>query len=212
MLNFKTLYIEGFGSLLGPFTFEVDDYGITIIKGKNGSGKTSILSALSWVCYGITLKEKNNVEPWEAVKNDKYKGTKVGITLETENHQIEIIRCEGYTSKVHGSKGGKRVILLIDGEIQKQHNGKKETQDAITKLLGLSFDLFRNSILLGQKMKRIIEETGSKQKQVFDEAFEVGFINKAKDNVQIDYKAKAKELEVATVSRNLLQTKLTAAR
>jgi DNA repair exonuclease SbcCD ATPase subunit len=211
MLNFKSIYIEGFGSLLGPFTFEIDDHGITIIKGKNGSGKTSILSALSWCCYGKTLKEKSNIEPWEHIKNEEYKGTLVKVVVETDNHILELTRCNSYQNKIYGSKGGNRVILNLDGEVQKQYRNKGDTQEAITKLLGLSFDLFRNSILFGQKMKRIIEETGPKQKQVFDEAFEVGYINRAKDNVTADYKVKQLELNISKVALNELDIKLEAA-
>lgn len=208
MLNFKSLYIEGFGSLLGPFTFDMEGHGITIIRGKNGAGKTSKLSALSWCCYGKTLKDKSSVEPWDHIQNKNYQGTKVQVNLLKGDDEIEIIRCNNYKGKVEGSKGGNRIILKLNGDVQKQYRNKGDTQKAIVDILGLSFELFRNSILFGQKMKRIIEESGPKQKEVFDEAFEVSYINAAKDNANKDYKTKKDDLTAAQHMVDVLSGKI----
>ena len=55
MIEFKKIIIEGFCSI-GTLELPLNNNGITIIKGANGLGKTTIFSALVWVLYGKTLK------------------------------------------------------------------------------------------------------------------------------------------------------------
>lgn len=45
----------------------------------------------------------------------------------------------------------------------------------------MSYSLFMNSILFGQGMKRLIQESSSDQKDLFEEIFELGYISKARD-------------------------------
>ena len=151
MLNFNYLEVYGFGSLIGPTKFEFGNNGLTLVKGLNGAGKTTIFSALTWVAYGQQLKDKSKPTTWEHVQPTDYKGVKGELNFNNGKHDIIIIRCENYKGKVEGSKGGKRLILKVDGEVQQQYGDKISTQAAINKLLGMSFDLFVNSIVFGQK-------------------------------------------------------------
>lgn len=64
-------------------------------------------------------------------------------------------------------------------QIHSERN-KKDIQAKINEILGYSYDLFINSIIFGQKLKRIIEESGPQKKKIFDEAFETLFVDKAK--------------------------------
>lgn len=212
MLNFNYLEIYGFGSLIGPIKFEFGNNGLTLVKGLNGAGKTTIFSALTWVAYGQQLKDKSKPTTWDHVQPKDYKGVKGELNFSNGKHDVTIIRCENYKDKVEGSKGGKRLILKVDGQVQQQYGDKITTQSAINKLLGMSFDLFVNSIVFGQKMKRIIDETGPKQKNIFDEAFEVNYVNNAKDSVDVDYKMLRDSFakltnDLSTLNNNIKSTK-----
>ena len=57
MIEFKKIIIEGFCSI-GTLELPLNNNGITSIKGANGLGKTTIFSALVWVLYGKTLKQR----------------------------------------------------------------------------------------------------------------------------------------------------------
>jgi len=183
MLVFKTLKIQGFGSIIKTLEYILDTPGLTAIMGENGAGKTSIISALSWVLFGQTLKKKNIPEPWEDIKPKKFKGTRVSITFEYKGLNYKIYRHYKYKGKTLKSKGGSRLILVAAG-VQATIRDKKDVQKEINELLGFSFELFKNSIIFGQKMKRIIEEKGPARNKIFEEVFEVMFISKAKKKAE----------------------------
>jgi len=60
MINFMQLTIEGFGCYAIPKTFHFKEKGLRIIRGINGSGKTTIPSALCWGLFGKPLKENSS--------------------------------------------------------------------------------------------------------------------------------------------------------
>lgn len=198
MINFIKISAEGFTSIVEPFEFELDRGGLNIIRGKVGSGKTTIPNILTWGLYGQSLKNKSSIETWEELRTDKYRGTKVNIEFEKEGSIYNIIRCKNFKGNItvgHKTKmkGSNNIIILKDNELI-DCKGKVLAQKAIDSILGYSFELFKNSIVFGQKMKRIIEETGPEKKKVFEEAFDVGFVEMAKENTN-DEKKKLVDLK-----------------
>lgn len=193
MIEFKKIIIEGFCSI-GTLELPLNNNGITIIKGANGLGKTTIFSALVWVLYGKTLKGISDVNLWKKFRTRDYKGTKVEIYFESNNSIHKIIRCQNYTEDVDGAKGGSRLIYLIDAE-QVKEKGKLKLQSLIEKNLGMSYNLFINSVMFGQGMKRLIQESGSDKKQLFEEIFELNYISKARKIAQDRYNELRVELD-----------------
>lgn len=197
MIEFKKLRIEGFGSIIEPLEFDLRGKGLTIIKGVNGVGKTTFISALYWVLYGQVLKEKSSVEPWEQVKPKDFLGSKVELEFAIDNQDFQAIRCQDYKEKVDGYKGKNRLIFSGSDKIH-----KKDIQNDLTDTLGYSAELFKHSLLFGQKLKRLLDEGNLKMKDLFDEAFEVGFVNQAKEARDAEYKKKATELHEVTFKLN----------
>lgn len=194
MIHFESIEIEGFASIVKPLLFRLDlGPTLSIIRGDVGAGKTTIPSAMCWALYGKTLKEKATIEPWDSVKGENFRGTRVVVRFSRGNTKYTIIKCKGYKSKVtvgpnEKIKGGNNIFILENGELLKDKDikGLTASHNHITKIIGYSFDLFKNSVIYGQKMKRIIEETGPNKKKVFDEAFEVGFIDEAKKKEELE--------------------------
>lgn len=180
MITFEHISIEGFASYGKSFFYVLNRPGINVIQGKNGSGKTTIFSALTWCLFGQTLKGKSNVEPWEDVVTQNFKGTRVEVALRVGNDLYVISRNKGYTAKQWGWKNNSGLFLTKNKIIQNQFRNKDDVQEEVVKILGMSFTLFKNSISFGQNLTRLLQEAGPKQKEIFDEAFEVMFINKAR--------------------------------
>ena len=180
LVIFHDVKIEGFGSIIEPLTYDLKRNGLNIISGKNGSGKTSIFSALCWAIFGKTLKKNNNPEPWDSIKPDKFKGTLVTVNFFTDGRMYAVFACNNYKGELFGAKGGNRVILVENGKVRNDLRDKGDIRKEIVKLVGGSFNLFKASVIFGQKLKRIIQEDGPKKKEVFEEAFEVEYINIAK--------------------------------
>lgn len=181
MIKFNNIEIEGFCSIAGPLTINLGNpnNGVTIIRGANGNGKSSILSSISWVCYGKTPKGVNNVNTWDEIKPSGYKGTKVQLFFTKKDVTYSIIRCQSYKGEVFGAKGSDRLILLEDG-IEVKEKSKVAIQQKIIKILGMSYELFNNSLMFGQGVKRLIQESGSDKKKLFEEIFELDYLNVAK--------------------------------
>ena len=184
MINFKSINIEGFGSFVQPTEFKLNRNGLTIIRGRVGAGKTTIPSALCWCGFGTGLKNKSSIETWEELRTPEYQGTKVELNFTKGNKEYTIIRCLNYKGKIEKVKGGNNLFIKVDGSLLHNERNKNDKQDFINELLGYSFSLFTNSIVFGQRMKKIIEESGPTKKKIFEEAFEVTFIEEAKKSVK----------------------------
>lgn len=179
MIQFGNIIIEGFCSI--PYLeLNLGSKGITVIRGATGEGKTTILSALVWGAYGKNLKGKSDVNTWEKYRPKNYNGTKVEIYFGKDGKTHKITRCLKYKGEVNGAKGKDRLIYEIDAvEVSEKNRG--EIQALINADLGMSYSLFMNSILFGQGMKRLIQESPSDQKDLFEEIFELEYISKARD-------------------------------
>lgn len=179
MIQFRNIIIEGFCSI--PYLeLNLGSKGITVIRGATGEGKTTILSALVWGAYGKNLKGKSDVNTWEKYRPKNYNGTKVEIYFGKDGKTHKITRCLKYKGEVNGAKGKDRLIYEIDAvEVSEKNRG--EIQALINADLGMSYSLFMNSILFGQGMKRLIQESSSDQKDLFEEIFELEYISKARD-------------------------------
>lgn len=179
MIQFGNIIIEGFCSI--PYLeLNLGSKGITVIRGATGEGKTTILSALVWGAYGKNLKGKSDVNTWEKYRPKNYNGTKVEIYFGKDGKTHKITRCLKYKGKVNGANGKDRLIYEIDAvEVSEKNRG--EIQALINADLGMSYNLFMNSILFGQGMKRLIQESSSDKKDLFEEIFELEYISKARD-------------------------------
>jgi DNA repair exonuclease SbcCD ATPase subunit len=104
----------------------------------NGSGKSTIFKAITWGLYGETI---------DGEKGDKVirDGTNKAIV------DVSLINQAGDVWKISRSrsKGIPRVVIFRpDGKLF--DGGKQEIQDHITRMVGLDFKAFRNTVLYGQ--------------------------------------------------------------
>jgi len=171
MINFGPMEIEGFASISNE-KFDWGLHGLNIIQAPNGYGKTKFINALVWCIYGKLLS--GSVEPWSHIRPSSYRGTRVKQMIYVDSTVIKIIRHENF-SKLKNS-----LLLYINDNENPEEGDKRDIQKRIEQIIGYSYDLFKNSIIFGQKLKRIISETGPNKKKIFDEAFEIAYISKAK--------------------------------
>lgn len=141
---------------------------------------STILSALVWAIYGKNLKGVSDVNTWKEVRPKDYKGTMVQVFFQKDTHTYKIIRCQKYEEVLEdGAKGKDRLVFIKDGDII-DIKGKGKIQDALNREIGLSYTLFMNSIMFGQGIKRLIQESNSDKKKIFEEVFDLEFLNLAK--------------------------------
>lgn len=179
MLTFTTMNVVGFCSIEN-LHIPLNPSCTILIKAPNGKGKSTILSALVWAIYGKNLKGVSEVTTWEKVRPKDYQGVMVEVFFQKGEHIYKIIRCQKCNIVLEdGAKGKDRLILKKDNEVVNV-KGKNKLQDAINAELGLSYTLFMNSIMFGQGIKRLIQESNSDKKKIFEEVFDLEFLNIAK--------------------------------
>lgn len=185
MITFEKITIEGFGSMVNKFTYNLNSPGINILSGENGAGKTTVLNGLSWGLFKKLLKPNSSITPWPQInKPSTFKGTKVEIEFKADGNNYKVIRCLDYKGKLEdGIAGKKRLLLYKDGK-ELPLRDKKDNNQEIVKILGYSFELFKTAVLFGQETKRLMQEDGPKKKEILEETFNILFLNKAKSAIE----------------------------
>lgn len=212
MITIEKIKIEGFGSAIYQIKYKFNRPGLNIIVGVNGAGKTTIFNALTWVLYKQLIKKGSTYQPWPwVIKNHPdYKGTKVSLEFNDGINQYEIIRCDEYKGKILGKTGKNRLVILKNGEelVGDGLRNKDDYQKWIIKTIGYSFELFKSSVLFGQKLKRLAEEDGPTKKRIFDEAFETTFIDKAQEIVKKRLQGDINQLNKLSTSRSIMDIQI----
>ena len=184
MLKFIKIVIEGFASYEGFNELVLCPNAAVVIKAPNGSGKSTIFSALVWCLYGKTIKGVSEVNTKKKYQTKKYKGTRVCTYFQKDGDVYMVTRCQNYTGNLEdGTKGRDRLQIIKNAEII-DIKSKPKLQEYLISELGLSYQLFMNSIMFGQGMKKLIQETNSDKKKIFEEVFNLNYLNLAKTMAQ----------------------------
>lgn len=179
MLKLLNMHVEGFCSIQSLYV-PFDQRQTVLIKAPNGSGKSTIFSALVWGLYGKTIKGVSDVQTWKEFRNSDYCGTMVSISFQKKESVYQVIRCQKYDKNLEdGSKGRDRFIVIKDAE-PLDIKGKVQLQQKLVDILGLTQNLFTNSIMFGQGINRIIQESNADKKKLFEEIFDLNYLNIAK--------------------------------
>lgn len=119
--------------------------------GSNGAGKSSIWDALTWALYGKTVSGLKNTDitPWGQRK--KTASVMVHIRVDDEPHVVQ------------RTVGPNR--LMVDD--------KDSGAEDVSSLIGLSFELFANTILLGQGEDLFFDLKPSAKMQLFVDVLEL---------------------------------------
>lgn len=206
MITLLSVNIEGYCSICEPTHLQLNQGCTVLIKAPNGNGKSSIFGAIVWCIYGKSLKGVSEVNTWKEVQPKDYSGTKVELFFQRDHDIYKITRCQNYKNVLDdGAKGNNRLIFYENGDTV-NIKSKIKLQEHIILKLGLSYQLFMNSIMFGQGLQRLITESNADKKKLFEEIFDLNFLNIAKDIAQDGFEevySESKELEYNT--KNLRQ-------
>ena len=184
MLKFIRIIIEGFASYEGYNELDLCPNSAVVIKAPNGSGKSTIFSSLVWCLYGKTIKGVSDVNTKKKYRTKEYKGTKVTTYFQKDGDVYMVTRCQNYIGNLEdGTKGRDRLQIIKNAEVV-DIKSKPRLQEYLVQELGLSYPLFMNSIMFGQGMKKLIQETNSDKKKIFEEVFNLNYLNIAKNIAQ----------------------------
>lgn len=209
MIRFKTIEIEGMGSIIERAKYKWDRKGLNLIKGPNGVGKTTILNALAWCAYGKKIKKNASINPWPHLIDETYKGTFVRLTyVNNKDEQVELTHCNEYKGDVYGSPGKDRLVIKVDNRLLDKLRDKKDGWKWIIEDLGASFELFKSSVLFGQKVTRLLDEDGPNRNKILEEAYEASFISQAKNKIDQNLRMSKPALDALSFKVGIIDTEV----
>ncbi len=180
-MHFEDLEIKNFMAI-GEVSCSLREKGLVLIQGENrddtsqdsnGSGKSSIVDALSWALAGITARGDRADE---VINRYGKGGASVAITLDDDGQKYRITR-----TRQRGKLG-----LLLQAQqpdtswLDISKGTSQETQKLIEKILGCSEDVFNAAIYAAQeKMPDLPGMTDQQLKLLIEEAAGIQRIQEA---------------------------------
>lgn len=167
---------ENINSLGGKWSvdFEAQPFedGLFLITGDTGSGKTSILDAISLALYGRTVREdvsKNRNEVMTRGRGTAW--AEAEFTCESGRY-----RARWEQSRARGKAGatlqGVKIFLhdVTEGKDVSEHRNS-DTQKLIEEKIGLSFEQFQRTMMLAQgKFDQFLSAKESERSEILEQA------------------------------------------
>ena len=189
MLKIRSLTVKNFmsvGNATQAVNFDRSD--LTLVLGenldlggddtgaRNGTGKTTIINALSYGLYGQAL---TNIKKDNLINKTNGKNMMVTVDFEVQGRQYRIERGR----KPHVTK------LYIDGQEQNGYQDdsqgdSRETQNDIDKLLGMSLDMFRHIVALNTYTEPFLSMRANDQRQIIEQLLGITILSEKADHLK----------------------------
>ena len=210
-IKIKTLSVKNFmsvGNVSQAIDFEREQ--LTLVLGenldqggescgsKNGTGKTTIINALSYALFGNAL---TNIKKDNLINKINGKNMLVTITFEKNNVQYRIER---------GRKPNIMKLYINDVEqsvesVDESQGDMRETQKDIDFLLGMSHDMFKHIVALNTYTEPFLSMRANDQREIIEQLLGITLLSEKAESLKEEIR-KIKELLVQETS-NIEATK-----
>jgi DNA repair exonuclease SbcCD ATPase subunit len=196
MIKLKNVTLRNFLSV-GSVTQAVDlqNEELTLILGdnldlggdgaRNGTGKTTLIQAVSYALYGTAL---NNIKANNLINRTNGKGMLVTLDFEANGVEYRIERGR----KPHGMK------FFINGTAEEDNEAQgenKETQKLIEDLLGMSSTMFRNIVALNTYSQPFLSMTQGQQRDIIEQLLGITLLSEKAEKIKIKIKSNKEEIQ-----------------
>ena len=186
MIQIKKLTVKNFMSV-GNATqgIDFDRQDLTLVLGenldlggdgsRNGTGKTTIINALSYAFYGQAL---SNIRKDNLVNKTNAKNMLVSVDFELSSRQYRIER------------GRKPNVLkfYVNNEEQsatdESQGDSRETQDAIERVLGMSHDMFKHILALNTYTEAFLSLKANEQRTIIEQLLGITQLSERADRIK----------------------------
>lgn len=176
MIIFDKIRFKNFMSVGNYWvTIDISKYKNIVITGQNGSGKSTVLGALSYSAFG---------EPFTKVK--------LGELVNTINKHLEtelFFRKGKDSYKIRRGMKPDFFEIYKNEELLPQNGNKKDYQAELNKVFGFDHKIFTRTILLGSAVYQPFMQLDAKDRRLFiDKFFDLEVLTSMSDGVKKDIK------------------------
>lgn len=191
MITFKTIRYKNFNKTGNVFTeISLNSHKKTLIIGKNGSGKSTILDAL---CFVLFNKSYRDVPKPKLVNTTNKKGTLVEVEFSTKSHEYKVVR---------GIKPDKFEIYK-NGELVDQDASARDYQNYLeTDVLKWDYKTFTHVVALGtSSFVSFMKLDAAKKREFIENLLDIQFFSTM--NMVAKEQLKDKKLELDEINRKM---------
>jgi DNA repair exonuclease SbcCD ATPase subunit len=187
LIKIKNLTVKNFMSV-GNSTqaIDFDRQDLTLVLGenldlggdgsRNGTGKTTIINALSYAMYGTAL---SNIRKDNLVNKTNGKNMLVSLDFVVGSQAYRIER---------GRKPNLLKFYINDQEKAAQDDNaqgdSRETQDAIENILGLSHDMFKHIMALNTYTEPFLSLNANSQRTIIEQLLGITMLSERADKIK----------------------------
>jgi DNA repair exonuclease SbcCD ATPase subunit len=193
MFKIKTLAVKNFMSV-GNATQAVqfDRKDLTLVLGqnldlggddtgaRNGTGKTTIINALSYALYGSAL---TNIKKDNLI--NKTNGKNMLVTIEFEK--------DGTDYKIERGRKPNTMAFYVGGQEQQitdeSQGDSRETQAEIERMLGMSHDMFKHIVALNTYTEPFLALKANDQRTIIEQLLGITMLSEKADALKEQLKA-----------------------
>jgi len=200
LIKFKSVTARNFMSIgNAPITLDFDTgliyaYGenldildeVTNTPISNGSGKTTML--VDAILFSLFSKTQRKVKKSEIINIQNGSHCEVSLTFEKDDVEYTVER---------GIKPDK-ILIYKDGVLESEESKKSKANQIIVEDLldGISYEVFKNLIILNGTTSKHFFEYGKQEKRVFiNEVFRLGFLDYLQTDLTEEIKEKKSNIE-----------------
>ena len=186
MIKINRLTVKNFMSV-GNATqgIDFDRKDLTLVLGenldlggdgsRNGTGKTTIINALSYAMYGTAL---SNIRKDNLVNKTNGKNMLVSLDFTVGNTEYKIER---------GRRPNVLKFFVNNTETESQDNAQgdsRETQDAIEEILGMSHDMFKHIMALNTYTEPFLSLKANDQRTIIEQLLGITMLSERADKIK----------------------------
>ena len=210
MIKVKDLTVKNFMSV-GNQTQAVDfnNQRLTLVLGenldqggddsgsRNGTGKTTIINALSYALYGQAL---TNIKRNNLINKTNSKGMVVSLDFEKDGVEYKIERGRSPTFL-------KFFVNNQEQEADDESQGdSRKTQETINTLLGMSHDMFKHIVALNTYSEPFLSMRQNDQRAIIEQLLGITILSEKADNLKEQIRQTKESITQETLKIEAIQT------
>ena len=141
---------------------------------RNGTGKTTIINALSYALYGKAL---TNIRANNLINKTNSKGMLVTLQFEKNNNEYRIERGRG-------PNFFKFYVNNQESLIDESQGDSRQTQDDVNTLLGMSHDMFKHIVALNTYTEPFLSMRTNDQRAIIEQLLGITILSEKADTLK----------------------------